>query len=98
MSEGTHVFSLDTPTGVSLSGERIGAGVPLILLHGLTATRRYVLMGSRYRARAGTELVAFDARGHGASSPAPGRDAYEYADMVRDLYLVVGSVSTPVVL
>src|SRR3954468_11026959 len=98
MSQGTHDFSLDTPTGVSLSGERTGAGVPLILLHGLTATRRYVLMGSRYLARAGAELIAFDARGHGASSPAPARDAYEYADMVRDLDVVVASVDTPVVL
>src|SRR3954447_1454310 len=98
MSDGTHGFSLDTPTGVTLSGERAGAGVPLILLHGLTATRRYVLMGSRYLARAGAELVAFDARGHGASSPAPAPDAYEYADMVRDLEVVVASVGTPVVL
>jgi pimeloyl-ACP methyl ester carboxylesterase len=55
-------------------------------------------MGSRYLARAGAELVAFDARGHGASSPAPARDAYEYADMVRDLDVVVTSVSTPAVL
>jgi pimeloyl-ACP methyl ester carboxylesterase len=98
MSTGTHGFSLDTPTGVTLAGERTGSGVPLVLLHGLTATRRYVLMGSRYLARAGAELVAFDARGHGASSPAPTREAYEYADMVRDLEMVVASVGTPVVL
>jgi pimeloyl-ACP methyl ester carboxylesterase len=98
MSTGTHAFSLDTPTGGSLAGERTGAGVPLILLHGLTATRRYVLMGSRYLARAGAELVGFDARGHGSSSPAPSSDAYEYADMVRDLDVVVATVGTPVVL
>ncbi|HEX6713332.1 MAG TPA: alpha/beta fold hydrolase [Thermoleophilaceae bacterium] len=98
MSAGTHAFSLDTPDGVRLEGERAGIGVPLILLHGLTATRRYVLMGSRYLARAGAELVAFDARGHGASSPAPTREAYEYADMVRDLDVVVAAVGTPVVL
>jgi 3-oxoadipate enol-lactonase len=98
MRTGTHAFSLDTPTGVVLAGERSGAGVPLILLHGLTATRRYVLMGSRYLARAGAELVGFDARGHGSSSPAPSSDAYEYADMVRDLDVVVATVGTPVVL
>src|SRR3954449_10676679 len=98
MSQGTHDFSLDTPTGVALSGERVGAGVPLILLHGLTATRRYVLMGSRYLARAGAELVGYDARAHGASSAAPSPQAYEYADMVRDLDVVVASVGTPVVL
>lgn len=98
MTPGTHAFSLDTPTGVQLSGERAGSGVPLVLLHGLTATRRYVLMGSRYLARHGCELVAFDARGHGASSPAPDSDAYEYADMVADLDVVVAGVGTPVVL
>src|SRR3954447_26527954 len=98
MSTGTHGFSLDTPTGVQLSGERTGSGVPVILLHGLTATRRYVLMGSRYLSRAGVELVAFDARGHGSSGPAPEPSAYEYADMVGDLEVVVASVGTPVVL
>src|SRR3954454_5567287 len=98
MSNGTHPFSLDTTGGVTLSGERTGSGVPLILLHGLTATRRYVVMGSRYLARAGVEMVAYDARGHGESSPAPSSEAYEYADMVRDLDVVIASVGTPVVL
>ena len=98
MSSGTHAFSLDTPEGIRLEGERTGAGVPVILLHGLTATRRYVLMGSRYLARAGVELVGFDARGHGSSSPGPSSDAYEYADMVRDLDVVVAAVGSPVVL
>ncbi|MEA2497450.1 MAG: hypothetical protein QOJ29_5361 [Thermoleophilaceae bacterium] len=93
-----HAFSLDTPTGVRLKGERSGSGVPVILLHGLTATRRYVLMGSRYLARAGAELVGYDARGHGESGAAPDPDAYEYADLVRDLEVVVASVGTPVVL
>jgi pimeloyl-ACP methyl ester carboxylesterase len=98
MSTGTHAFSLDTPTGVHLKGERAGSGVPVILLHGLTATRRYVLMGSRYLARAGAELVAYDARGHGASGPAPSREAYEYADLVGDLDAVLEGVDAPAVL
>jgi pimeloyl-ACP methyl ester carboxylesterase len=98
MSTTSHDFSLDTPTGVHLEGERTGSGVPVILLHGLTATRRYVLMGSRYLARAGAELIAFDARGHGSSGPAPDRAAYEYADMAGDLEAVVAGIGTPVVL
>jgi len=81
-----------------LEGERAGAGLPLVLLHGLTATRRYVLMGSRYLARAGCELIGFDARGHGRSSPAPSRERYEYDDMVRDLEAVAADVGGPVVL
>jgi pimeloyl-ACP methyl ester carboxylesterase len=55
-------------------------------------------MGSRYLARAGVELVGFDARGHGESSPAPSSQAYRYADMVRDLDALVESIGTPVVL
>jgi 3-oxoadipate enol-lactonase len=98
MSTGTQAFSLDTPTGVRLDGERTGSGLPLILLHGLTATRRYVLMGSRYLARAGAELIAYDARGHGASAPAPDPEAYEYADMVGDLEAVLDAVDGRVVL
>ena len=98
MSVDTHAFSLDTPTGVRLEGERTGTGVPVVLLHGLTATRRYVLMGSRYLARAGTEIIGYDARGHGSSSPAPAPTAYEYADMVGDLEAVIDAVGGPVVL
>ena len=43
----------------------------MVLLHGLTATRRYVVMGSRALERDGHRVVAYDARGHGRSSPAP---------------------------
>jgi len=93
-----HAFSLDTPTGVRLSGERTGSGVPVILLHGLTATRRYVVMGSRYLSRAGVELVGYDVRGHGASSPAPSPTAYEYSDMAADLDAVVDAIGAPAVL
>jgi len=97
-SAGTHAFSLDTPAGGLIQGERLGAGLPLVLLHGLTATRRYVLMGSRYLSRAGCELVSFDARGHGESDPAPERTAYEYSDMVGDLEALVAGIDGPVVL
>ena len=60
--------------GVTLAGERSGAeqGPAIVLLHGLTATRRYVVMGSdALRARRPSRVLAYDARGHGRSSPAP---------------------------
>ena len=59
------------PAGVELSGDETGEGVPVVLLHGLTATRRYVVMGSRALERSGHRVIAYDARGHGRSSPAP---------------------------
>jgi pimeloyl-ACP methyl ester carboxylesterase len=76
---------------VALAGERAGGAgrPPIVLLHGLTATRRYVVMGSRHLPSHGFRVVAFDARGHGESSPAPEAGAYEYADQVRDLEAVL---------
>ena len=77
---------------VPLSGEELGAGPPLVLLHGLSATRRNVLQGSRYLARNGYRLIAYDARGHGSSAPAQDPDAYEYADQLRDLEHVLAEL------
>jgi len=75
--------------GVSLAGEESGEGTPVVLLHGLTATRRYVVMGSRALQRDGHRVVAYDARGHGASSPAPSPEAYAYEDLAGDLLAVL---------
>jgi pimeloyl-ACP methyl ester carboxylesterase len=78
-------------TGVRLSGDEDGepGGTPVVLLHGLTATRRYVVMGSKALPRAGYRVIAYDARAHGASDPAPEPSAYEYADLVDDLAAVL---------
>ena len=63
-----------------------GAGFrPLVVLHGLTATRRYVLQGSRLLAREGYRVVAYDARAHGESDPAGEPAAYEYSDLAADV-------------
>lgn len=62
---------------------------PVVLLHGLTATHRYVVMGSKSLQRAGHDVLAYDARGHGASDPAPSPEAYEYADLAADLLSVM---------
>ena len=75
--------------GVRLAGEESGEGTPVVLLHGLTATRRYVVMGSRTLQREGHRVVAYDARGHGASSPAPSPEAYRYEDLATDLLAVL---------
>ena len=68
-----------------LALEDSGEGTPVVLLHGLTATRRYVVMGSTALQRSGHRVVAYDARGHGESAPAPDPSAYEYADLAADL-------------
>ena len=91
-------FHIHAENGVVLHGGRFGEGIPVVLLHGLTATRRYVLMGSRYLAQHGYEIVGFDARGHGVSTPADDPARYEYEDMARDLARVLESVERPAVL
>jgi pimeloyl-ACP methyl ester carboxylesterase len=78
-----------TSGGVRLAGEEVGEGPPVVLLHGLTATRRYVLHGSVALARRGYRLVSYDARGHGESSPAPEGDGYGYEALTADLAAVL---------
>jgi pimeloyl-ACP methyl ester carboxylesterase len=77
--------------GERLTGEWIGAGPPIVLLHGVTATRRYVVHGSKVLARQGHRQVSYDARGHGESDPAPPKGGYSYAELVSDLDAVLAA-------
>lgn len=72
---------------LSLSEE--GQGGLVVLLHGLTATRRHVVMGSAGLQRGGHRVVAYDARGHGRSAPAQDPAAYGYDELVADLGAVL---------
>jgi pimeloyl-ACP methyl ester carboxylesterase len=91
VSEAAEQLTIDAG-GVALSGERAGEGIPVVLLHGLTATRRYVVMGSRSLERSGHLVVSYDARGHGRSQPAPQPSAYGYELLASDLESVLDSV------
>lgn len=77
----------------AVRGEVAGEGLPIVLCHGITATRRYVLHGSRALERAGHEVVAYDARGHGESDPAPEGEGYGYPELVGDLEAVVAATA-----
>jgi pimeloyl-ACP methyl ester carboxylesterase len=81
--------------GVTLAGEESGEGPAVILLHGLTATRRYVVMGSTALQRSGHRVIAYDARGHGRSSPAPSPEAYGYDELGLDLEAVLDWAQAP---
>jgi len=63
----------------------------VVLCHGITATRRYILHGSKALPRAGYEVVTYDARGHGESEPAAVGEGYGYPHLVEDLERVVDS-------
>ena len=88
MADGAVVQRLKA-AGVELAVETTGdpacPAPPLVLAHGLTATRRYVVHGSKLLQRSGYRVISYDARGHGESNPAPERTAYTYTDLVADL-------------
>jgi pimeloyl-ACP methyl ester carboxylesterase len=69
-----------------LAADEAGEGIPVVLLHGLTATRRYVVMGSKNLERGGHRVIAYDARGHGRSAAA---EAYGYDVLADDLRAVL---------
>ena len=75
----------------AIHGESAGEGPPIVLCHGITATRRYVVHGSRALERAGHTVVSYDARGHGESDPAPAAQGYGYLHLVGDLERVVAA-------
>ena len=79
-----------------LAGEEVGEGPPVVLLHGLTATRRYVLHGSIALARRDYRQVSYDARGHGESDPAPSASGYSYPELAEDLREVLAERSSGV--
>ena len=77
---------LEDGSELILDGEIAGDGPPVVLLHGLSATRRNVVQGSRALLRRGYRLIAYDARGHGASSPG---SRYGYPELIEDLEAVL---------
>jgi pimeloyl-ACP methyl ester carboxylesterase len=83
------------PDGVVLDGEASGEGPAVLLLHGLTATRRYVLHGSTALQRGGRRVIAYDARGHGRSTPAPDPLAYDYVTLAGDAMAVLDAAGAP---
>ncbi len=78
-----------------LAGEESGEGPVVVLLHGLTATRRYVVMGSTALERSGHRVISYDARGHGRSSPAASPGAYGYEELGLDLETVLDWAQVP---
>jgi len=78
---------------VVLAGEAEGDGAAVVLCHGLTATRRQVVHGSRVLQRQGMRMIAYDARGHGDSDPAPQGSGYGYPHLVDDLESVLAETA-----
>jgi pimeloyl-ACP methyl ester carboxylesterase len=88
---GAEAASFTLGAAPAIRGESAGEGPPIVLCHGITATRRYVHHGSRALERAGHRVIAYDARGHGESDPAPPGEGYGYPRLVADLERVIAT-------
>jgi len=78
--------------GLPLAVHRMGAGRPVLLLHGLfsDAVTNWVKFGhARRLADAGFEALMPDLRGHGASAKPHDPAAYPHDVLVRDLFSIV---------
>ncbi len=76
----------------NLSGEVAGSGPAVLLLHGATGTRRYVLHGSRALERSGYRVISYDARGHGISTGPHDPDGYTYDALASDALAVLDHI------
>jgi len=76
-------------TEPAIRGETVGEGPPVVLCHGITATRHSVIHGSRRLERGGHTVISYDARGHGESDPAPFGSGYGYPELIGDLAAVI---------
>lgn len=95
---GIEPVAFEVGGGPLLRGESAGQGPDVVLCHGLSATRRFVVHGSRLLPRRGYRLHIYDARGHGESQP--GADGYGYPRQADDLERVIDdrSAAGPLVL
>ncbi len=78
-----------TAEGVNIAYERVGAGPPLVLVHGITESRRTWDPLVAELARTNT-VIAADLRGHGESSGGPSYDLGSFATDVRSLVNALG--------
>lgn len=81
--------AFSTGTEPAIRGETAGEGPPIVLCHGITATRHSVIHGSRRLERVGQRVITYDARGHGESDPAPPGAGYGYPELRGDLTAVI---------
>jgi pimeloyl-ACP methyl ester carboxylesterase len=81
--------AFSTGTDPAIRGEAVGEGPPIVLCHGITATRQSVIHGSRRLERARHTVIGYDARGHGESDPAPPGAGYGYPELRGDLAAVI---------
>ena len=69
--------------GIRMHYARVGAGRPIVLIHGNAEDHNLFRVEIGQLVRAGFEVFAPDSRGHGANEPMP---EYHYDEMAEDIY------------
>ena len=84
-------FEVISPTGPRLAVWERGArgAPPIVVMHGLTMTSEQAFGSTSPILAAGFRLIAYDARGHGASDRAGGPGEYAYEYLLGDLLEVM---------
>ncbi|MDQ0509252.1 alpha/beta fold hydrolase [Ancylobacter amanitiformis] len=75
-----------------------GEGEPVLLIHGFASTKEINWVGPGWMStlvRAGRRAIAFDNRGHGASTKLYEREAYDPAIMARDALALMDHLGLP---
>ena len=85
-------FEATAGDGVVLRGAREGEGPSVLLAHGLTAHRDLVVHGSRALARAGHDVIRYDARAHGGSDGGA-EGTRNYATLADDMDAVLAATA-----
>ncbi len=83
------------PGGVSIAFETMGAGPPVILVHGFAARRIITWKNTSWYdwlLGMGRSVIAFDCRGHGESGKPHAPEAYNDRTMVMDIVAVMEAV------
>jgi pimeloyl-ACP methyl ester carboxylesterase len=81
-----HQRTAQSPDGTTIAWSRVGAGVPVVLVHGITESARSFDPVTE-RLAATNEVVTLDLRGHGESGRAA---SYDLGSMAGDVAAVIG--------
>jgi pimeloyl-ACP methyl ester carboxylesterase len=78
--------------GVRIAFERVGAGAPVVLVHGFGSSREQNWKSTGWYgslSEAGRQVIALDCRGHGRSDKPHAESAYGHDRMARDVIAVM---------
>ena len=83
-----------SPDGLAIAYDAVGAGPPIVLIHGFAASRAITWRGTLWYdwlTRAGHTVIALDCRGHGESDKPHDAASYDDQKMLGDILAVMAA-------